>query len=254
MSFDLKRFSFCTYAIWFGRPHKQLLSIVTECQVSISNTQPLSISNPSLFPFPLYFQPSLFPFRLFPTPLYFHPELSTGHFFGPDRAKRWPDATRECRQNVWPDPPPHIYYFSWIPLLSCQHGEQNIHFCIISRETVDNFYLQVLYNVSRRWKKRSWVVLLFKTGLEAICNCKSANIKVHSGFNLSRSKLWSLNSFYLARFKQTSQSARSDPMYTSSTLLQLYIRQSWTSSWISCPEPTKVSIRFLLTMMQYIQE
>ena len=66
---------------------------------------------------------------------------------------------------------------------------------------------------------------------------------MHSRFDLSRSKLWSLNSFYPARFNQTNQTPCRVPDPTQCIRVQLYIRLStgkryhdqWVSIW---PKPT----------------
>ena len=139
-------------------------------------------------------------------------------FFDPTRQNV--DPTRDCRQKVWPDPTLlYMNYVWWVQLSS-------------------------FFNVSRGWKKdlewpyysRPW-----SRGNKNIANIRCYR-EVHSMFNLSRSKQGSLNSFYPATFKQTSQSARPNPMniYECSIASTSYIsRQSWSWSWIIWLEPTK---------------
>ena len=111
-------------------------------------------------------------------------ELSTGHFSWtrPDPAKRWPDPTRDCQQKVWPDPtrPLQMYYMFQVKTISSGLIYQD-------------------------------------RGLEATQRLQISDVsEVHARFNSSRSKLWWLNIFHSARFKQTSvtsQSARRPNVY-----------------------------------------
>ena len=127
-------------------------------------------------------------------------ELSTGHFSWtrPNPAKRWPDPLLPTKSLTRPDPtpPPPIYYVSWVQHSNCQ---QRIIYncCMILRK----IFLFGSCNVSREWKKD--LKLIFQDrGLEATKRLQISIVsEVHSRFNLSRSELWSLNSFHTARFE-----------------------------------------------------
>ena len=104
------------------------------------------------------------------------------------------------------------------------HVANREHYCcMVSRETVENISLQVLYCFLHEGEKTRYRVFLFFTTVVSR-QPKWLQIsdvsKMHSGFNLSKSKFWSLNSFYPARFKQTSRSSRPDEFNIASTSYQ----------------------------------
>ena len=120
----------------------------------------------------------------------------------PDPAKRWPDPTRNCDKTPDRTPPPLLYYVSGVQHSSCRQGTM-YNCCLIFSGLV--MFLTVKKSISIGLISRSW----------SRGNKKTAHIRcyseVHSRFNLSSSKLWSLNKVYPARFQQTNQSARLDP-------------------------------------------
>ena len=157
----------------------------------------------------------------------FSTEFSTCHF-----SSIQPGETNSLTR---PDMPPTCTMFH----------DFNIH--VDNRE---QHTTQLLHDFEKcNWKYFSSGLVIFPEGvkyyldlsyfLRSCSRCTKQTIsicysKAHSRFNLSRSKLCSLNSFYPARFKQTSQSARPNPcpLYTSSIVFNVMSAgQSW--SW-SC--------------------
>ena len=137
-------------------------------------------------------------------------ELSTGHFSWtrPGETLTRPDLRMPTKSLTRPEPTPHMYHVSWV-----QH---------IRDANMEQYTIGALFR-GKQWKIFFPCFVMFPETISSglifqdrylgpTKRLQISNVsKVHSRFTVSRSKLWSLNSFHPARFRQTSQIIRSVP-------------------------------------------
>ena len=138
------------------------------------------------------------------------------NFLGPDPAKRWPDPRLPTK--VWPNstrPLPSNVLLLMSSTLNVQVVNRNNNHLLhdfVGMYKQWKIFLFRSSNVSRGWKKSISNGLISQewSYFEAKKDCKYQML-VHSRFedNLSRSILWSLNSFHPSRVKQTSVTSQS---------------------------------------------